>query len=95
MSKKMTRLTTTLVACAFLFALTSGAEAGALDARAPRVEAPVSLVDMAGDWFANLWTGMTQIFEKDAQPSQSRPDHQRLHQPERLRQCGWVIDPNG
>jgi ABC-type sugar transport system substrate-binding protein len=95
MSKKMTRLTTTLIACAFLFfALTSVAEAGASDARASRAEAPVSLVDLAGDWFASLWTGMTQIFEKDGSLTPG-PTTSACTNPNSCGDAGWVIDPNG
>lgn len=94
MSKKMTRLTTTLVASAFLFALTSVAEAGALD-RAPRVEAPaMSLVDLAGEWFSNVWAGVTQIFEKDGALTPG-PTTSACTNPNGCGDAGWVIDPNG
>lgn len=95
MSKKMTRLTTTLIACAFLFALTSVAEAGVLNGRAPRVEAPaLSLVDLAGDWFASLWTGMTEIFEKDGSLDPG-PTTSACTNPNGCGEAGWGIDPNG
>lgn len=95
MSKKTTRLTTTLIACAFLFALTSVAEAGALD-RAPRTEAPaLSLIDLAGEWLSNLWTGVAQVFEKSGSPVNPGSTASSCTNPNTCGDAGWVIDPNG
>lgn len=95
MSQKMTRLTTILIACAFLFTLTSVAEAGVLDSgKAPRAEATVSFADMAGEWFASLWTGMTQIFEKTGVDT-GAPTTSACTNPNGCGEAGWGIDPNG
>lgn len=95
MSKKMTRLTTTLAASAFLFALTSVAEAGVLR-RAPRVEAPaIRLADLAGEWFSNVWAGVTGIFEKDGSPLNPGPATSACTNPNGCGEAGWGIDPNG
>ncbi|HSK81352.1 MAG TPA: hypothetical protein VLQ45_33170 [Thermoanaerobaculia bacterium] len=96
MSTKMTRMTTILIAFAVLFTLTSVAEAsGFASPRAPRLEAPVSLVDMAGEWLTSLWTGMTQIFEKDGALGGGDPTTSACTNPNGCGDAGWGIDPNG
>lgn len=97
MSTKKTRLTTILMAFAVLFTLTSAAGAsGFASSRAPQAEAPVSLIDMAGEWFTSLWAGMTQVFEKDGtlggDPTNSTTT---CTNPSGCGDAGWGIDPNG
>lgn len=96
MSTKTTRLTTTLIAFAVLLTVTSVAQAsGFTSPRAPRVEAPVSLIDMAGEWLTNLWAGMTQIFEKDGSLGGGSATTSACTNPNGCGDAGWVIDPNG
>jgi len=96
MSTKTTRLTTILIAFAVLFTLTSVGEAsGFASPRAPRVEAPVSVIDMAGEWLTSLWTGMTQIFEKDGSIDSGAPTTNSCTNPNGCGDAGWGIDPNG
>lgn len=98
MSTKTTRLTTTLIAFAVLFTLTSVAGAsGFASPTAPRVEAPASLIDMAGEWLTSLWTGMTQIFEKDGPVDDggSTTSTTTCTNPNGCGDAGWGIDPNG
>ena len=96
MSTKTTRLTTTLIAFAVLLTLTSVAQAsGFASPTAPRVEAPASLIDMAGEWLTSLWTGMTQIFEKDGAIDGDAPTTSACTNPNGCGDAGWGIDPNG
>ena len=91
-----TRLTTILIAFAVLFSLTGVAQAsGFASLNAPRAEAPVSLFDMAGEWLTSLWTGMTQIFEKDGALDNGGATTSSCTNPNGCGDAGWVIDPNG
>lgn len=91
-----TRLTTTLIAFAVLLTMTSVAQAsGFASSRTLRVEAPVSLIDMAGEWLTNLWTGMTQIFEKDGALGDGGATTSACTNPNGCGDAGWGIDPNG
>lgn len=98
MSTKTTRLTTTLIAFAVLLTLTSVAQASGFNSTtAPRVEASTSLIDMAGEWLTSLWTGMTQIFEKDGALSGGGTTTATgsCTNPNGCGDAGWGIDPNG
>lgn len=96
MSTKTTRLTTTLIALVVLFTLTGVAQAsGFTSPRTPSVEAPVNLIDMAGEWLTSLWTGMTQIFEKDGALNDGAPTTSSCTNPSGCGEAGWGIDPNG
>lgn len=95
MSTKTTRLTTTLTALVLLFTLTGVAQASGFTSPTARVEAPVSLIDMAGEWLTSLWTGMTQIFEKDGIVDDSAPTTSACTNPNGCGDAGWGIDPNG
>lgn len=95
MSTKTTRRTTTLIAFAVLLTLTSVAQAsGFTSPRTPSVEAPVSLIDLAGEWLTNLWTEMTQIFEKDGTLGGGASTTSCTN-PNGCGDAGWGIDPNG
>ena len=96
MSTKTTRLTTILIAFAVLFTLTSVGEAsGFASPLVPRAEAPVSVIDLAGEWLTSLWTGMTQIFEKDGGVDGGAPTTSSCTSSNSCGDAGWVIDPNG
>lgn len=95
MSTKTTRRITILIAFAVLFSLTGVAQASGF--ASPRSEASVSLFDMAGEWLTSLWTGMTQIFEKDGALDNggATTSTTTCTNPNGCGDAGWGIDPNG